>query len=258
MKYSLIQLWPTVRASVFKLSFRAIKHVISHPSMDMARLGNYVQKSGPGGSNKDELLSEVDRQYGNISEESRESFIRNVIQKMVSERADLAADLNKELQKFGWNILSGNLIPSEFVAPLDLGFVPETSHMDMIKAAARIRDGDLSGAIGSACGAVDTLCAKLGGSKDDNFQKKVNDALEKSGRLQYLEDELKKLDWDDNIINQFIGNLKGAINQAAYVMQTLRFKMGDAHGTKEVLEPLVFDSIKWSMIICSLLKSDRK
>jgi len=50
--------------------------------------------------------------------------------------------------------------------------------------------------------------------------------------------------------------LLGSLNQAAYVMQTLRSKMGDVHGTKPVLEPLVFDSLKWASLIVRLLRNN--
>jgi hypothetical protein len=36
-------------------------------------------------------------------------------------------------------------------------------------------------------------------------------------------------------------------------MQTLRANMSDVHGTKPVLKPLVFDSIKWAEILVRVL-----
>ena len=47
---------------------------------------------------------------------------------------------------------------------------------------------------------------------------------------------------------------KGAVSQAAYVMQGIRSGMGDVHGSKPALNTVAFDSIKWAMIISSLLK----
>lgn len=49
-------------------------------------------------------------------------------------------------------------------------------------------------------------------------------------------------------------NLRGALNQGAYVMQTLRSRMGDVHGSKPVLKPLVFDSLKWAALLVRVMK----
>lgn len=38
-------------------------------------------------------------------------------------------------------------------------------------------------------------------------------------------------------------------------MQTLRSKMGDVHGTKPILKPLLFDSLKWAGILVRTLTS---
>ncbi len=46
----------------------------------------------------------------------------------------------------------------------------------------------------------------------------------------------------------------GQINQAADVMQTLRGQMGDVHGTRPTIESVVYNSVKWAVIICSLLR----
>ncbi|MCH7501080.1 MAG: hypothetical protein IH886_13935 [Nitrospinae bacterium] len=240
------------------MSFSTIKEVVGHPTIDMPQLGKYVQESGSGGSTKDQLVSEIDRQYGNMIAESKELFLRHVVEKIYEKDPQLIEDLTDELQKHGWNIIDGNLILLEILEPMDFDFVPAPSHPDLLEAANRIREGKLSAAVTSACGAVETVCNKLGVSntRNDNFQKRVKEAIEKTGCLKKIGAELKNLEWEDGRINEFIKNLKGGINQAAFVMQTLRSQMSDTHGTKEVFKPLAFDSIKWSMIICSLLKKN--
>jgi len=44
------------------------------------------------------------------------------------------------------------------------------------------------------------------------------------------------------------------MNQGAYVIQTLRSNMGDFHGTKPILKPLVFDCLKWIELMLRALK----
>jgi hypothetical protein len=68
-----------------------------------------------------------------------------------------------------------------------------------------------------------------------------------------LDGELDTLGWDKAKIALLKNNLIGSLNQAAYVMQTLRSHMGDVHGTKPVLVALVYDSLKWSALLLRFL-----
>jgi len=148
------------------------------------------------------------------------------------------------------------------VGVLDISELPELSgeaHEDLLKAAIRLRDGDLSGAISAACGAVDTLTTRiyaekqLGDSGSPSFQEKVKKSLAVQGTFMVLEKELAELGWNQNDIGMFKQNLAGALNQGAFVMQKLRSEMSDVHGTKPILKPLVFDSIKWAALIVRML-----
>ena len=139
--------------------------------------------------------------------------------------------------------------------------LPEPARYDLIKAATRLRDGDLSGALAAACGTVESACAKVhaeGGhgspAGTQSFQEKVKKSLEIRGAFQTLESELIEIGWDSVEARLLVRNLQGSLNQAAYVMQTLRSRMSDVHGSKPTLEAVVFDSLKWATIIASLLK----
>ena len=138
--------------------------------------------------------------------------------------------------------------------------LPLASRHDLEKAKARLRDGDLSGAIGSACAAVDAATMEvfkrnnLGDPTDASFQERVTRCLRASGTIPTLERDLSTIGWPPEDAKRLRENLVGSMNQAAYVMQTLRSKMGDAHGTQAVLEPLVYDSLKWAALIVRLLK----
>ena len=60
--------------------------------------------------------------------------------------------------------------------------------------------------------------------------------------------------WNAADARMLSDNLRGALNQGAYVMQALRSKMSDANGTKPVLNPLVYDSLKRAALIVRLMK----
>jgi hypothetical protein len=117
----------------------------------------------------------------------------------------------------------------------------------------------LSGALSAACGAVDAVTTKiyaekqLGDPGDASFQEKVKRSLGVQGTFTLLEEEVAELGWNPNDIKLFKSNLTGALNQGAFVMQKLRSEMSDVHGTKPILKPLVFDSIKWATLIIRML-----
>jgi len=125
----------------------------------------------------------------------------------------------------------------------------------MVKAAQRFRDGDLSGAVSAACGAVDSVTTKvyfeqnLGDPGSASFQERCKRAVSARGVIPAMENELRKLGWKEENIVPFKKNFEGALNQGAFVVQTLRSSMGDVHGTKPILRPLVFDSIKWAELL---------
>ena len=56
----------------------------------------------------------------------------------------------------------------------------------------------------------------------------------------------------------FKKNIEGALNQGAFVMQSLRSRMADVHGTKPVLRSLVFESLKWAELIVGALTNRRE
>jgi hypothetical protein len=162
------------------------------------------------------------------------------------------------LQSIGWTLAGDRLIQIDVLHPSDLLNLPEVTIKDLTKAAERLPN-DPSGAISAACGAVDSLCDKI--YKDHNlgdigkasFQEKVKKSLAEVKALDNLHTELMLIGWGEEDARTFCHNLNGAISQAAYVMQSLRSNMGDVHGSKPYSAILAFDSIKWAMIISSLL-----
>jgi len=69
-----------------------------------------------------------------------------------------------------------------------------------------------------------------------------------------LRQGLIELGWNERDACRLFHNLKGSLNQGANVLQTLRSNISDAHGSKKVFEPIVFDLIKWASLILRMLK----
>ncbi|MCI5139246.1 MAG: hypothetical protein D3922_12710 [Candidatus Electrothrix sp. AR1] len=150
-------------------------------------------------------------------------------------------------------------MPVDILDKNDIEELDDACKADLIKAAKRFRDGDLSGALSAACGAVDSVTNKIYKIKDlgdigkASFQERCKVSLREIGVFESVQNQLEDINWKDSGVVPFKKNFEGTLNQASYVMQSLRANMSDAHGTKPVLKPLVFDSIKWAQIIVRLL-----
>ena len=79
----------------------------------------------------------------------------------------------------------------------------------------------------------------LGDAAADSFQQRVVKSLDASGALNSLEAELLKLRWDQKDAQKVAKNVRGALNQGAYVLQKLRSDMGDVHDSHPTIEAVV-------------------
>ncbi len=154
-------------------------------------------------------------------------------------------------------------MPVEIFDVAELDDIPEEAHADIMKAASRMRDGDLSGSLSAACGALDSVTSAIynahnfGDPGKSSFQERVKKSIDAIDAWSRLEIELTDIGWNDKDIGLLSRNIEGSLNQAAFVMQKLRSDMGDVHGTKPVINALVYDSIKWSLLLLRILITNR-
>lgn len=239
-------------------TFGSIKEIIGLAGLDLRKLSRLQQRLG--GASKSQLMTGIDSAFNQMTEIERHRFMTITTEEILRRKPELEEVLHDYLMRLGWTIHEGLVVPLKLLDVSELPELPEETRSDLVKAATRLRDGDLSGAISAACGAVDTITDKiyvekgLGDYGNASFQEKVNKSLRACGVLPRLENDLDALGWESKDIKPFKENLFGSLNQAAYVMQTLRSRMGDVHGTKPILKPLVFDSLKWAALIVRLLK----
>jgi len=256
------QAWSALRATLENnFSFYHIKEIVGLAGLDLTEIAHLEQKSG-GGASKGQLMTGIDKVLKEFDPETKKKFVAIVAEEVLKRRTESRKVLLEHLERLGWTLSGDAVIPIASLDPSVLSELPPESQEDLTKAAQRLRDGDLSGAVSAACGALDSATAKvyatagLGDPTDASFQERCKRALETKGVIPKLEQQLYELGWDDGEKKLFRENLKGALNQGAYVMQTLRSKMGDVHGTKPILKPLVFDSLKWAELILRLLNED--
>lgn len=226
----------------------------------MTKLAHVRRLHAPGTS-KGDLLDAIatDSILDEWDDTQRERVLRIAAEEIVRRRPKLQPKLAGYLRRLGWALHDASMIPIEVFDIAELGDLPPESHSDMIKAAARPRDGDLSGALTAARGAVDAVTSKiylresLGDLGKASFQEEVRKSLRVCRALPHLAQELATFGWKPEKIKPVGHTLVGSLNQAAYVMQTLRSGNADVHGTRPVLSALVYDSPKWAALILRVL-----
>ncbi|MBU4271641.1 MAG: hypothetical protein KKE86_08300 [Planctomycetes bacterium] len=247
--------WSAVRAILENnFSFNTIKEIMGLAGFDVTNLSHLEQRSG-GGASKGQLMTAIDRDLVKVLHDDKRHLINILVEEIVQRRPDLEGQLEKYLERLGWQIIEGNAIPIEILDKSDLPELPSQAKTDLIKAASRFRDGDLSGSLGSACAAIDSVTSdiytnrNLGDPGVAAFQERCTVAIKNSGLMMQLSQELHALGWEERRVKPLIENFRGALNQAAYIMQSLRAQMSDVHGTKPALRSLVFDSVKFAAIL---------
>jgi len=250
--------WSASSAVLRNFSFYDIKEIVGLAGFDSSRISHLVQRSGSSAS-KGQLITEIEQGLSEFTDEEKRHFVNIVIEEMLDRSSNVEEQLEKYLSRLGWQIIDKAVIPIEILDRNDLVELDEISREDLLKSAKRFRDGDLSGALSAACGAIDSLTNEiyqnnnLGDATKASFQERCKVALNEVGVFKAITNELSDIEWKESGIIPFSKNFEGALNQATYVMQSLRANMSDVHGTKPVLKPLIFDSIKWSQIIVRLL-----
>lgn len=266
--------WAAVAPILRKFDFYDIKDIVGLAGFDLEILkGLGFDANNWMNPNASQLVSEIGDCFLSFADEAKLRFLNIVIEEIFSDRYRVFSYGNeieepegrKErlqycLDRLGWQLIDNKILPIEILDSADLEDLDPSAREDLIKAATKFRDGDLSGAISSACAAVDSAIErvyrdkKLGEvDKSQSFQERCKKALAATGVYTAIDNQLNDIEWKEGNVKGFLKNLEGSLNQAALVMQLLRSRMSDAHGTKPVIKPLVFDSIKWSQIIVRLL-----
>ncbi len=208
------------------------------------------------------LMAGVDAQFRRFSRDEKLRTVRILAQQMMEGRNEAVREsVAKLLREHGFHYLNGTFVPIDFFDERETQFLPPSSLSEISKAMSRLVQGDPGGALTSACGAVETAAADVyrahplrDFSREDSFQKKVVIAIEENGKLAELETQLVRLGWCREQAEILCKNLKGVLNQAAYVMQTLRSKMGDVHGKQPAIESVVFEALKLASVLVALMK----
>lgn len=248
-----------------EFSFYDIKELVGLAGVEVTRLAHLVQRRG-GGSTKGELMTALDREISGLVPETKRTVMRRIADAIVLQSPGASERLEAYLRPLGWSFVEGKLLSVAVFDVHDLATLPEASHQDLTKAAARFREGDLSGALAAACGAVDSAVQAVldeshlsehnvtDSRRRTSFQARYKRALQAKKAVENVEAELRTLGWDQSEARRVAKNMEASLNHGAFVMQSLRSRMSDVHGTKGVVSTLVFDSMKWAGLMVAALK----
>ena len=254
--------WNALRATLREnFTFYDIKEIVGLAGLDITLISHLEQKPG-GGASKGQLMTGIDGELKKFDDESQMRFITIISEEILERRPETRSYIQEDLARLGFTLHGNAVIPIDILDVASIEELPSESQTDLIKAARRLRDGDLSGAISSACSALDAVTssiydsANLGDPKNASFQERCKRSLDAKGVVPRMEQDLHELGWNDKDIKLFRKSFESALNHGAYVMQSLRSRMGDVHGTKPILKPLVFDCIKWAELILRAIKEN--
>jgi hypothetical protein len=261
IKQNLKSVWAvcsTILGSEKLFTFATIKEVVSLAGIDRTKL-SHMEQNFSGGSSKSQLMNEIDKLVNNLLDDEFKSFIDILIEEILKRDKKLEDKFNQYLNRLHWQLYNGKLIPLEILDLTELEELHSKSHEDLVKASIRFKNGDLTGALASACSAIDSVTYdiyknyNLGNPDNASFQEKCKRSIEAVNIMVDIENELSGIGWIDADTTPLNKNLEGSLNQIAFVMQKLRSKMSDVHGSKIVLKPLVFDSIKYAEILIRMM-----
>lgn len=240
--------WAAVAPILRKFKFYDIKDIVGLAGFDLEILkGLGFDASDWGNPNTSQLVSEIGDCFLSFADETKLRFLNTVIEEIFSDRYRVSSygddieepEGRKErlqycLDRLGWQLIDNKILPIEVLDTSDLEELEPSSREDLIKAATKFRDGDLSGAISSACAAVDSVTERvyrdknLGDvDKSRSFQERCNKSLEAIGVFTAIDEQLAGIDWEEGSVKLFKENLKKSLSQAAYIMQILRGGMSD-------------------------------
>lgn len=254
------RLYAGLRSELSKLSVQNIRNTVARAGFDITQITAKAEARSSGLGSRAEVLPAVDRLFGEMSESDQERALLIFAEELVKDNSELAASTQDILGRHGFQFIAGNFVPVQELDAREAQFIPPSAATELGRAMSRLLEGDHSGAITSACGAVDSVTQAvyekhdLGIPGKASFQAKVNTAFKHLCVFENMKQEFEAIGMKSADASDLINHMKKASNHAAQALQVLRRAMGDTHGSKPALRQTAYDAIKWSSAICGLLE----
>jgi hypothetical protein len=146
-------IWAVIRSFLReKVRFTTTKITLSYAGIDTITTPTFEP---------DSLLDNTTSQFKAMKPPEQERFLRIVTEEILHRLPDIEPSPRDYLERLGWTLYEGKIVQIDVLDISELPELPEEAHTDLLKAATRFRDGDLSGALAAACGAVDAVTINI-------------------------------------------------------------------------------------------------
>lgn len=202
----------------------------------------------------------IDRLYGQMTEDRQELALCILAERLIGHNDELSSNVQNILGRHGFQFLENVFVPIGILDARESQFIPSSAAAELARAMSRLIKEDYSGAITSACGAVDLVTQdiykrhNLGDAGRASFQTKVNTSLQQQSIFETMTREFEQIGMNPTDVTTLVEEMKKASNHAAQALQVLRRAMGDTHGSKPALRQTAYDAIKWSSALCGILE----
>ena len=176
------RLYGALRSELNKLSVQEIRNTAAAAGIDVSQI-TAKSEARSGSGSRAEVMPAMDRLFGTLSPEAKMTALQILAERLVLTYSPLRENVQSILGKHGFQFISGEFIPISLLDTRESKFLPNTATSQIAQATARLVDGDESGAITAACGAVDLITQAiyrsnaLGDPGTVSFQAKVNTVL---------------------------------------------------------------------------------
>ena len=233
---------------------------ISARELYIAALATGLDMTNGDAERRTPTLNAIRKSYGNLTDRERYPVLVKLTAALMATGRIRAAKFSKVLNDFGYSWDGADIVPLGVLDATERQLLPIAPMTELAKAIDRLAHGDESGAISSACGAVDlstgTVYTKygLGDPGKVSFAAKVNTALKHLGVFDAMKKEFTSIGLDQKDSEKASEHFEKSINHAAEALQLLRKRMGDVHGTRPALKSTAYDCIKFASAICGLFE----
>ncbi len=253
------RIYGALRSELNKLSVQNIRNIAAAAGFDVARIPAQSEaRSGLG--SRAEVMPVIDHLFGEMSPEAGITTLRVLAQKLIAKTPELEESVRNLLGQHGFQFVDNSFVPIGILDAREALYLPSSSASELAKAMKRLIEGDESGAITAACGAVDLATQSiydhysLGNPGHVSFAAKVGTILKHLDISNEMKTEFEQIGIDPKDALSIAENIMKATNNAAEALQTLRRSMGDVHGSKPALRKSAYDAIKWASAICGLIE----
>ena len=245
--------WGSLRGIIRdNFSFAQIKDLVGAAGLPIHTLAHLQQKSS-GGASKGQLMDAIDVLVGLLSPEDQDRFVIACIAETLTRTPDIRSSLEAVLSRVGWGLIDKEPHPFHLQIDLDTSNLKGPIREGIINCLKRYRDGDISGAMTSVCGIVDSVTEQIYIKRNlekyynDSYQQRITKAFSSLKNEFFL--PLTRSFTDEAEITRLWDNYRGSINQAAYVLGSFRRAFSDSHGVKTAPSELIQRALDCAIFI---------